>query len=113
LKTIDDDFEEVTEAEEMTTKERLKTKWAALEAMVGDDDRIKQLAKDLVQHFDTRREAMDGKGMIVCMSRRICVALYNEIIKRLRVDYENIASCCCLAAGGQERMTTLWRCCGG
>ena len=88
MATLDDDFEEVTESVEMTTRERLKSKWAALEAMVGDDDRIKVLAKDLVEHFETRCEAMDGKGMIVCMSRRICVDLYNEIIK-LRPHWHN------------------------
>lgn len=86
--SIDDDFEEVTEQEEVGTKERLKTKWAALEAMVGDDDRLKLLASDLVKHFETRSEAMHGKGMIVCMSRRICVDLYNEIIK-LRPDWHS------------------------
>ena len=86
--TIDDDFEEVTELEETTTKERLKTKWAALEAMVGDDDRLEVLAADLVKHFETRCEAMHGKGMIVCMSRRICVELYNAIIA-LRPDWHS------------------------
>lgn len=86
--SIDEDFEEVTEQEESSTKERLKTKWAALEAMVGDDDRLKLLASDLVKHFETRCEAMLGKGMVVCMSRRICVDLYNEIIK-LRPDWHS------------------------
>lgn len=86
--SINEDFEEVTEQEESSTKERLKTKWAALEAMVGDDDRLKLLASDLVKHFETRCEAMLGKGMVVCMSRRICVDLYNEIIK-LRPDWHN------------------------
>jgi type I restriction enzyme R subunit len=86
--TIDDEFDEVTELEETTTKERLKTKWAALEAMVGDDDRLKVLAEDLVQHFETRCETMRGKGMVVCMSRRICVDLYNAI-KELRPEWHN------------------------
>lgn len=80
ISTIDEEFDEVTEASETTVKERLKTRWAALEAMVGDDDRLEVLAKDLVEHFETRRFAMDGKGMIVCMSRRICVDLYNAIV---------------------------------
>ncbi|HIK92664.1 MAG TPA: type I restriction endonuclease subunit R, partial [Planctomycetes bacterium] len=80
IAAIDEEFDDVTEAEESTTQEKLKTKWAALEAMVGDDDRLKVVAKDLVEHFEKRTEAMDGKGMIVCMSRRICVDLYNEII---------------------------------
>jgi len=88
IEAIDEDFEEVTEAEEVTTQEKLKTKWAALEAMVGDDDRLKVVAKDLVEHFERRTEAMDGKGMVVCMSRRICVDLYNEIIA-LRPDWHS------------------------
>lgn len=85
---IDDQFEAITEREELDTKEKLKTKWSALEAMVGDDDRIELLAKDLVDHFETRLEAMDGKGMIVCMSRRICVDLYDALI-RLRPDWHD------------------------
>ncbi|MEC8174187.1 MAG: type I restriction endonuclease subunit R, partial [Pseudomonadota bacterium] len=78
--SIDEDFNEVTEREEIETREKLKSKWAALEAMVGDDDRVTLLAKDLVDHFEKRLEAMDGKAMVVCMSRRICVDLYKEII---------------------------------
>lgn len=78
---LDEDFEEVTEGEEVEHKERLKTKWAQLEALVGTEKRIALVAEDLVHHFEQRLEAMDGKAMIVCMSRRICVALYNAIIK--------------------------------
>ena len=88
LETLDEDFEDVTEDVELSKREKLKSKWAALEAMVGDDDRLEIMAKDLVEHFETRMEAMDGKGMIVCMSRRICVDLYNEIIK-LRPDWHS------------------------
>jgi type I restriction enzyme R subunit len=77
---IDEEFEEITEGEELTKKERLKTKWAALEALVGDPKRIALIAADLVTHFEKRVEAMDGKAMIVCMSRRICVDLYNTLI---------------------------------
>jgi type I restriction enzyme R subunit len=88
IESIDADFENVTEQEEVTTQEKLKTKWAALEAMVGDDDRLQLLARDLVDHFEKRIEAMDGKGMVVCMSRRICVDLYNEIIK-LRPEWHS------------------------
>ena len=80
LPTIDEEFEEITEGEEFSRKERLKTKWAALEAIVGDDHRIGRIASDLVEHFERRWEAMDGKAMVVCMSRRICVALYDAII---------------------------------
>ncbi|MDI6600232.1 MAG: type I restriction endonuclease subunit R [Thermoanaerobacteraceae bacterium] len=78
---IDRDFEEVTEGEEEETKNKLKSKWAALEAMVGTQDRLQTVARDIVEHFEERCEVLDGKGMIVCMSRRICVDLYNEIIK--------------------------------
>ena len=58
--------------------------------MVGDDDRIRLLARDLVDHFEKRREAMEGKGMVVCMSRRICVDLYNALIE-LRPDWHSDA----------------------
>lgn len=78
---IDPEFEEVTEGEEQTIKERLKRKWAQLEAMVGTEKRIGLVAKDIVEHFEQRLDALDGKGMIVCMSRRICVDLYDAIIK--------------------------------
>jgi len=78
---IDPEFEEATEGEEVERKERLKTKWAQLEAVVGAQKRLGLVAKDIVEHFEKRLEAMDGKGMIVCMSRRICVELYREIVK--------------------------------
>jgi len=77
---IDPEFEEATEGEEVERKERLKTKWAQLEAVVGSANRIRLIARDLVDHFDRRLEAMDGKAMVVCMSRRICVELYREIV---------------------------------
>jgi type I restriction enzyme R subunit len=78
---LDEEFEELTEGEEVEHKERLKTKWAQLEAVVGTEKRISLVAEDLVNHFEQRLEAMDGKAMVVCMSRRICVALYNAIVK--------------------------------
>lgn len=78
---IDTEFEELTEGEEVAKKEKLKSKWARLEAMVGSDKRIKLIAKDVVDHFEARRDAMEGKGMFVSMSRRIAVELYDEIIK--------------------------------
>ena len=81
LPTIDKEFKEITEGEELTRKEKLKTKWAALEALVGNPKRIDLIAADLVKHYERRLEAMEGKAMIVCMSRRICVDLYNVIIK--------------------------------
>ena len=80
LPTLDAEFEEITEGEELTKKEKLKSKWAALEALVGDPKRIQLVAADMVAHFEKRWEAMDGKAMIVCMSRRIAVDLYHAII---------------------------------
>ncbi len=77
---IDPDFEEATEGEEVERKEKLKTKWAQLEAVVGSENRVKTIARDLVEHFENRLAAMDGKAMVVCMSRRICVDLYRELI---------------------------------
>jgi type I restriction enzyme R subunit len=76
---IDPDFEEVTEGEEKERKERLKTKWAQLEAVVGAEKRLRLLAQDIVEHFEHRLQALDGKAIVVCMSRRICVELYREI----------------------------------
>ncbi|MCE8423908.1 MAG: type I restriction endonuclease subunit R [Candidatus Methanoperedens sp.] len=78
---IDPEFEEVTEGEEVEKKEKLKSKWARLEAIVGSEKRIKIIAHDIVDHFEKRLEVLDGKGMIVCMSRRICIDLHNEIVK--------------------------------
>lgn len=80
LPGLDQEFDEITEGEEQTSREKLKSKWAALEALVGDPKRIKLIAADLVEHFEKRLEAMDGKAMVVCMSRRICVDLHNAII---------------------------------
>ncbi len=87
LPRLDAELDEITEGEELTKKEKLKTKWAALEALVGDPKRIALIAVDLVQHFEKRTEAMDGKAMIVCMSRRICVDLFNALIE-LRPEWE-------------------------
>ncbi len=84
--TIDPDFEEATEGEEVDRKEKLKSKWAQLEAVVGSENRIKLIAKDLVEHFERRTEAMDGKAMVVVMSRRIAVELYRELVA-LRPDW--------------------------
>jgi type I restriction enzyme R subunit len=86
LPKLDKEFEEITEGEEEGSREKLKTKWAALEALVGDPKRITLIAKDLVEHFEKRLEAMDGKAMVVCMSRRICVDLHEAILK-LRPDW--------------------------
>jgi type I restriction enzyme R subunit len=77
---LDEKFEEATEGEELEGKEKLKTKWSALEALVGTEQRLALIADDLVRHFEARTEAMAGKAMVVCMSRRICVDLYRAII---------------------------------
>jgi type I restriction enzyme R subunit len=79
--TIDADFDEATEGEETQRREKLKTKWAALEAIVGTEKRLDVVARDLVKHFEDRQSANYGKGMIVCMSRRICVDLYDAVVK--------------------------------
>ncbi len=76
---IDPEFEEATEGEEVERKEKLKSRWAQLEAVVGSENRIKLIARDFVDHFENRLATMDGKAMVVCMSRRICVELYREI----------------------------------
>ncbi len=85
---IDPEFEEITEGEEEEDKHKLKTKWAALEAMVGTEKRIGLVAQDIVDHFEKRTEALLGKGMIVGMSRRICVEMYNAIVQ-LRPDWHS------------------------
>ena len=85
---IDPDFEEATEGEEIERKEKLKTRWAQLEAVVGAEQRVKQIAEDIVTHFEQRLEVLDGKAMVVCMSRRICIDLYRELV-RLRPDWHD------------------------
>ena len=86
--TIDPEFEEATEGEEVERKEKLKTRWAQLEAIVGAEKRLRLVARDIVAHFEQRLEALDGKAMVVCMSRRICVTLYRELV-RLRPDWHH------------------------
>ncbi|MHB8400211.1 MAG: type I restriction endonuclease subunit R, partial [Candidatus Limnocylindrales bacterium] len=83
---IDPAFEELTEGEEVDRKEQLKTRWAQLEALVGSEHRLDLVARDLVAHFEDRLAAMDGKAMVVTMSRRIAVGLYREIAL-LRPDW--------------------------
>ena len=85
---IDPDFEEATEGEEIERKERLKAKWAQLEAIVGAEKRLRLVAQDIVEHFEQRLDALEGKAMVVCMSRRIAVELYREIVK-LRPDWHH------------------------
>jgi type I restriction enzyme R subunit len=85
---LDAEFDAATELAEIEDKERLKSRWARVEAIVGADKRIAQVAADIVADWERRREAQVAKGLIVCMSRRICVALYDEIVK-LRPDWHS------------------------
>ena len=83
---VDAEFEEVTEGEEVSLREKIKSKWAALEALVGTQKRLSLVAADLVEHFEARTGMLEGKAMIVCMSRRIAVELYDELV-RLRPSW--------------------------
>jgi len=85
---IDPEFEEITEAEEVESREKLKSKWAQLEALVGAEKRVELIAADIVAHFEERQSALEGKAMIVGMSRRICVDLYDAIVE-LRPDWHH------------------------
>jgi type I restriction enzyme R subunit len=77
---LDQDFEEATAAADDQVREQLRRKWAALEAAIGTESRLKQVAEDIVDHFEKRQQALDGKGMIVTYSRRIAIDLYQQII---------------------------------
>ncbi|MFD1037790.1 type I restriction endonuclease subunit R [Virgibacillus byunsanensis] len=85
---LDEEYDEITEFQEDSQREKLKSKWSRLEALAGSEQRLKKLAKDVVTHFESRQEAMFGKGMIVAMSRRIAIDLYKEIIK-LRPEWHS------------------------
>ncbi len=85
---IDDEFEDATEGEEVERRERLKTRWAQLEAIVGAEQRVTLVAEDIVEHYEQRLDAIEGKAMVVCMSRRICMELYRELV-RLCPDWEH------------------------
>ncbi|GIV81895.1 MAG: DEAD/DEAH box helicase [Anaerolineae bacterium] len=85
---LDPEFDAITETEEEEHKERLKTKWSQLEAVVGTQERLQHIAADIVEHFEQRCAALDGKGMIVVMSRRIAVDLYDQIV-RLRPEWHS------------------------
>ena len=85
---IDPGFEEATEDEEIERKEKLKTRWAQLEAIVGAEKHLALVAQDIIDHFESRFDAMDGKAMVVCMSRRICVELFRELV-RFRPDWHH------------------------
>jgi type I restriction enzyme R subunit len=86
---IDQKIEEVTEEDELTERQQRFAKWTQQEAIVGSEKRLQQVAADLIKHFEQRNEVFDGKGMIVCMSRRICVALHDAIIKIRPEWYSN------------------------
>jgi type I restriction enzyme, R subunit len=88
LEKIDPAFNKITENSEEDERKKLKSKWSRLEAVVGSNANLQQLAKDIVEHFENRRVLFKGKGMIVCMSRKICADLYDEIIK-LRKEWHN------------------------
>jgi type I restriction enzyme, R subunit len=78
---IDPAFEEVTEGEEAEQKEALKSEWSAVEAVAGTRKRVGQVAADLIAHFEKRHGTIEGKALVVCMSRRICVELYDAVAK--------------------------------
>ncbi|MCT4662955.1 MAG: type I restriction endonuclease subunit R [Tissierellales bacterium] len=88
LNKVDDEFEDLTEAQEDNEREKNKAKWSRIEAIVGSPNRVKKLAEDIVNHYEEKSKTVDGKAMIVCMSRRICVDLYDEIVK-LRPDWHD------------------------
>lgn len=79
--SLDEQFEELTEGEELSNRQQMRAKWTRLEAIVGNPNRLQKIAEDLVYHFEQRNAVLEGKAMIVCMSRRICVELYEAIIK--------------------------------
>lgn len=85
---LDEQFEELTEGEELSNRQQLRAKWTRLEAIVGNPNRIRKIAEDLVNHFEQRNSVLDGKAMVVCMSRRICVELYDAIIQ-IRPDWHS------------------------
>ncbi|MGJ4967221.1 MULTISPECIES: type I restriction endonuclease subunit R [unclassified Bradyrhizobium] len=85
---IDSEIEALVEDESLTEAEKLKARWSAVEALVGSEKRLSQVAEDMVAHLEARIEAMNGKAMAVCMSRRICVSLYDRIIA-LRPDWHS------------------------
>ncbi len=88
LSALDDEVDQLAEDEEDDAQAKLKSRWAALEQVVGAEPRVASVAADLVAHFETRKQVQDGKAMIVTMSRDICVHLYDEIVK-LRPDWHS------------------------
>lgn len=89
IDTLNEQVEEVVEDEEdIANREKTKSEWAALEKLVGSEPRLQQVARDLIQHFEARISVVDGKAMIVCMSRDICAQLYNAIVE-LRPEWHS------------------------
>ena len=88
LPLLDDEVDELAEDEEDSVQAALKTRWAALEKVVGAEPRLASVAADLVAHFEERNKAQTGKAMVVAMSREICVHLYDEIMK-LRPEWHD------------------------
>jgi type I restriction enzyme, R subunit len=88
LPHLDEEVDELAEDEEESTQAQLKSRWAALEKVVGAEPRVASVAADLVAHFEERNKAQDGKAMVVTMSRDICVHLYDEVIK-LRPEWHD------------------------
>ena len=87
-KELDEEVDEATEGLELERANRERSKWAQLEALATTDQRLDRLADDLLAHFDKRLQTLDGKAMVVCMSRHACVALYDKIIER-RPDWHS------------------------
>lgn len=85
---IDEEIDELADDGDVSEAEKKKGKWSRVEALVGAEARLNMVAADLVDHFEARVDAMDGKAMIVCMSRRICIALY-EAITAIRPDWHS------------------------
>lgn len=85
---VDAEVDDLTDEDSDADQERLKKKWSTVEALVGSDKRLALVAKDMVVHFENRVAALDGKAMVVCMSRRICIKLYDEIVK-LKPDWHS------------------------
>lgn len=87
-KQLVEQLDEEIEEDNLTETQKAKAKWTQLEALVGSENRVNNIAKDIVKHFTTRQEVFEGKGMIVSMSRRIAADLYDSII-HLRPDWHN------------------------
>lgn len=88
LVKIDEEFEELAEGYEEEQKEKMKGKFSRMEAIVGSPNRVKQLAQDIVSHYEEKSKSVKGKAMVVCMSRKICAKLYDEIVA-LRPDWHS------------------------